>query len=140
MTAALSILRDLLYSPSFLAFLACVAFMYAYRHITRPGSPLGEMSAGMAKGIGQHAKTHALLYLLAFMLAASATADAVADNFGGLNRADWEAMGWWQLTALLGKSLKPAAVAISALLVKPPVVSADGSGTAPPFPITPKQL
>lgn len=137
----MSFLRELLYSPVLLALVLVGALALSFKHLTRAGSPIGEFSSNFAKGLGAHAKTHVLFYMLTFTLASSATADAIGENFGPLTPAEWKEMGWWQIAALFVKSLKPAFVAISALLVKPPIPIAgapqpSGASTNAPFPPT----
>jgi hypothetical protein len=117
-------LHDVLYSPAAVAVIVFGALAIFWRWATRSGGVLARVSNSLGMGLAEHARTHVLLYVLAFTLAASATADAIAENFGALTTDAWHGMGWWQICALTVKSFKPAFVAISALIIKPPLPAA----------------
>lgn len=74
--------------------------------------------------LAESAKMNVVLVILAFALALSASLDTFADNFATLSPKDYAEAGWWQVAALVGKSLKPFFSTIAALLVNPPAIKA----------------
>lgn len=135
-------LKEVVYHPPVL-FWICFGLSVIWAALYRIKEMLLPIINSYINALAESAKSNSLLALLAFSLALSASLDTFADNFANLLPKDYAEAGWWQVAALVGKSLKPFFSTIAALLVNPPAIKAASgtakelakSLTAPPFPV-----
>jgi uncharacterized membrane protein YjjB (DUF3815 family) len=71
--------------------------------------------------IAHHFKTHTLAYLTAIVLFLSANLGAVYENFYNLPKAEMSGYGWWQVAALVAKSLNAGFIAVLGYLMRSPL-------------------
>jgi hypothetical protein len=77
-----------------------------------------------------HAAKHALFYAIAIGMGAQAFFTALYDNFWGLEPYDVVELGWWQVGALLCKSLSAPIAIVVGYLIKAPNGEIKGDVTS----------
>jgi hypothetical protein len=74
----------------------------------------------MWSAIQAHSAKHALFYAIAIGLGAQAFFTGLYDNFWSLEPADASSLGWWQILALLCKSLSAPIGIVVGYMIKAP--------------------
>lgn len=92
----------------------------------RPGSSFSNLCDRMVTMATAHGSKNALAYLIGVCLVLGATFTSFYDNFGNIDRATWLALGWWQILALLAKSLASAPAALVGYLMRSPIAGGTG--------------
>lgn len=100
----------------------------------RPTSFVNRFGDKVLDGATSHGSKNGMAYLVALCLVLGATLTAFYDNFGTLTREAWVTLGWWQLTALVMKSLSSAPAALVGYLMRSPLPPNSTAATNPPFP------
>lgn len=101
----------------------------------RPTSFVNRFGERILEGATAHGSKNGLAYLVGLCLVLGATLTSFYDNFGTLSRDAWTALGWWQIAALVMKSLSSAPAALVGYLMRSPLPanSPVTGGTTPPF-------
>lgn len=74
----------------------------------------------MWETLKNHFAKHALFWVIALGMGGQAFFTALYDNFYPIPRANMAELGWWQVGALLGKSLSFALGIVVGYLIKTP--------------------
>lgn len=88
----------------------------------------------MWKVIQAHAAGHALVYVIAIGLGLQALFTGFYDNFWPIEPADMSKLGWWQITAAVGKSFSFSIGIVVGYLIKAP--TKEDASSKPPPPVT----
>lgn len=99
-----------------------------------PGLPTGDTapaSETLTSVLAAHFRTHTLAYLTALVLFLSANLGAIYENFSAITKQEMSGYGYWQVLALLAKSINAGCIAVLGYLMKSPVPPAPGKSPAP---------
>jgi hypothetical protein len=94
----------------------------------------------MGAALQRHFARHALFYVIALGLGAQAFGTSFYDNFWPVEREDMAKLGWWQVAALVVKSLSFAVGIVVGYLIKSPSQDSNDYASRSMYPFAPRDI